>query len=143
MDVINRLKGDLYLKDNDLFLLYDIVKDEMCSYFGKFLGSCFYVVFTDGTNESGTEFSYNVLRNLMDASLVPVNASILLLGRKRSNYFLQAVDAFMNSHGYEYNVSFTMGDSGTDTCIVHRNGVLERNGKRDLVFLFQCLEKDA
>lgn len=139
MDVINRLKDDLYLKDNDLFLLYDIVKDELCSYFGKFLGSCFYVVFTDGTNESGTEFSYNVLRNLMDASLVPVNASILLLGRKRSNYFLQAVDAFMNSHGYEYNVPFTMGDSGTDTCIVHRNGLLERNGKTDLVFLFQCL----
>lgn len=143
MDVINRLKGDLYLKDNDLFLLYDVVKDELCSYFGKFLGSCFYVVFTDGTNESGTEFSYNVLRNLMDASLVPVNASILLLGRKRSNYFLQAVETFMNSHGYEYNVPFTMCDSGTDTCIVHRNGVLERNGKRDLVFLFQCLEKDA
>ncbi len=143
MDVINRLKGDLYLKDNDLFLLYDIVKDELCSYFGKFLGSCFYVVFTDGTNESGTEFSYNVLRNLMDASLVPVNASVLLLGRKRSNYFLQAVETFMNTHGYEYNVPFTMGDSGTDTCVVHRNGVLERNGKRDLVFLFRCLEKDV
>lgn len=143
MDVIDRLKGDLYLKDNDLFLLYDIVKDEMCSYFGKFLGSCFYVVFTDGTNESGTEFSYNVLRNLMDASLVPVNASILLLGRKRSNYFLQAVETFMNTHGYEFNVPFYPDGPNGKPCLIHRNGVLERNGKRDLVFLFQCLEKDA
>lgn len=139
MDVVNSLKTELYLKDNELFLIYDVVKDELCSFFGKFLGSCFFVVFTDGTNESGTEFSFSVLRNLMDAAYVPVNASILILGRKRSNYFLQAVDAFMNSHGYEYNVPFTMGDFGTDICIVHRNGVLERNGKTDLVFLFQCL----
>ena len=83
MDVINRLKDDLYLKDNDLFLLYDVVKDELCSYFGKFLGSCFYVVFTDGTNESGTEFSYNVLRNLMDASLVPVNGNVPIIFCRR------------------------------------------------------------
>lgn len=139
MDVVNSLKTDLYLKDNELFLIYDVVKDELCSFFGKFLGPCFFVVFTDGTNESGTEFSFSVLRNLMDAVYVPVNASILILGRKRSNYFLQAVDAFMNSHGYKYNVPFTMGDSGTDICVVLRNGLLERNGKTDLVFLFQCL----
>ena len=136
MDCIKTMKSDLYLKDNELFLLYDIINEKILSFCGKFDGDKFFVVYNDGAKETGTDASYGVLRKIMEASYVPVNANILILGRKRCNYYMQAVEIFMNTHNYEYNVPFAV-ENGTG--IVRRYGDFEMDDKKDLKYFFENL----
>ena len=151
MDVISEMKSDMHLKDDEIFLLYDVVKEELCPFYGKFFGNRFFLMYLDDTKETGTPASYDALRKLMEAVYVPVNSYILILGRKRSNYYMNAIEQFMNSHDYKFNEPFVMeipavvkGTDGSDartvekaTCIVRRYGTLERDGKEDLPFVFE------
>ncbi len=153
MDVIKDLKQDMKLKDDELFPIFDTVKEKLCFYFGKFSGHKFYVCFVDKTEETGTKFSYEVLWKIMTGWYIPVNSFHLFMGRKRTNYYEFMVNQYVVEHHIEFGKEFTVEapsyhiadnvsiplDVKTEICVIYRNCKLYRNGEEDMEFLFKHL----
>lgn len=142
-DFVLALKKDMNLKDDEVFPIYDTIKEKLCPYFGKFVGPVFSVLFIDKTLETNTVFSYEVLQKLMTGWYIPVNSFLLFMGRKRVNYYEQAVNQYVNENNIEFGKEFCVDtDTGEpETCMIYRNFKLFRYGQEDREFLFRYILK--
>lgn len=153
MMVIEEMKRDMHLKDEDIFPIYDTVEEKLCPYFGKFVGDALYVIFIDKTETTDDLFTYNVLQKLMTGYFIPVNSYHLFMGRRRANYYEIAVKRYADKHHIEYGKEFVVDvpvfsrvdgvdiplECQHERCVIYRNCKLFRNGQEDMEFLFRHL----
>lgn len=134
--ILKQMQEDMDLKDQTLYPIYDTVKEQLCKYFIKFFNGQFSVCFIDKTEEYRSAFAYEVLQKIMTGWYIPVNARLLVLGRRRTNYYAATVENYMATRHLSYSKEFPLGD---DICIIHRNGKFFRNGEEDNAFFFRNL----